>query len=250
VLLVVPLAVLWLARGERRPRDAAWIAVVPLGLAAFCAASRLAAATRSRPSTRRTSGSATSPGRSSACGTARPPRGALCTTSATRRRARTSCCSASSCSRCPAVVGTLRRLPPAYGAYVVAALALPLSYPVGPQPLMSLPRFLAVLFPLFMWLGAWLADGGRGAAGRGARAVGGRARRGQRRRRDLALVRMKAALLDALGTLVELERPWPHLVARAARPRRVGARGGAERAMLAEMAYYQRNHDDARTSPA
>ena len=60
----------------------------------------------------------------------------------------------------PAVAGTLRRLPPAYGAYVLAALALPLSYPVGPQPLMSLPRFLAVLFPLFMWLGAWLADGG------------------------------------------------------------------------------------------
>jgi hypothetical protein len=26
---------------------------------------------------------------------------------------------------------------------------------------MSLPRFLAVLFPLFMWLGAWLAAGGR-----------------------------------------------------------------------------------------
>ena len=46
----------------------------------------------------------------------------------------------------------LRRLPLAYGAYVVAALALPLSFPVGPQPLMSLPRFLAVLFPLFMWL--------------------------------------------------------------------------------------------------
>jgi hypothetical protein len=49
-------------------------------------------------------------------------------------------------------VGVLRRLPLAYGAYVVAALALPLSFPVGPQPLMSLPRFLAVLFPLFMWL--------------------------------------------------------------------------------------------------
>jgi hypothetical protein len=51
-----------------------------------------------------------------------------------------------------ACVGVLRRLPFAYGAYVVAALALPLSFPVGPQPLMSLPRFLAVLFPLFMWL--------------------------------------------------------------------------------------------------
>ena len=56
----------------------------------------------------------------------------------------------------------LRRLPLAYLAYVVAALALPLSYPVAPQPLMSLPRFLVVLFPLFMWLGAWMADGGRG----------------------------------------------------------------------------------------
>ena len=53
-----------------------------------------------------------------------------------------------------AAVGILRRLPFAYGAYVVAALMLPLSYPVGPQPLMSLPRFLLVLFPIFMWLAA------------------------------------------------------------------------------------------------
>jgi hypothetical protein len=51
-----------------------------------------------------------------------------------------------------AAVGALRRLPAPYGAYLVAALALPLSFPVEPQPLMSLPRFLAVLFPLFMWI--------------------------------------------------------------------------------------------------
>jgi len=57
----------------------------------------------------------------------------------------------------PAVVGVLRRLPLAYGVYVLAALALPLSYPVTPQPLMSLPRFLVVLFPLSMWFAAWLA---------------------------------------------------------------------------------------------
>ncbi len=50
-------------------------------------------------------------------------------------------------------VGVLRRLPFAYGLYVVTALMLPLSYPVGPQPLMSLPRFVAVLFPIFIWLG-------------------------------------------------------------------------------------------------
>jgi hypothetical protein len=57
----------------------------------------------------------------------------------------------------PAVVGVLRTLPLAYGAYVIAALAMPLSYPVAPQPLMSLPRFLLVLFPLSIWLAAWLA---------------------------------------------------------------------------------------------
>jgi len=55
-----------------------------------------------------------------------------------------------------AVAGVLRRLPAAYGAYVVATLALPLSYPVGPQPLMSLPRFIAVLFPLAIWLALWM----------------------------------------------------------------------------------------------
>ncbi len=58
----------------------------------------------------------------------------------------------------PAVIGVLRRLPLAYGAYVIAALALPLSDPASSQPLMSLPRFLVVLFPLFIWLAAWLAE--------------------------------------------------------------------------------------------
>ncbi|HEX5307944.1 MAG TPA: mannosyltransferase family protein [Solirubrobacteraceae bacterium] len=56
------------------------------------------------------------------------------------------------------LVGVLRLLPFAYGAYVLAALALPLSYPVSSQPLMSLPRFLLVLFPLNIWLGTRLLD--------------------------------------------------------------------------------------------
>jgi mannosyltransferase PIG-V len=58
----------------------------------------------------------------------------------------------------PAVVGVLHRLPLAYGGYVIAALALPLSDPVRAQPLMSLPRFLVVLFPLNIWFAAWLAE--------------------------------------------------------------------------------------------
>jgi hypothetical protein len=51
-----------------------------------------------------------------------------------------------------ASVGVLRRLPRPYGVWVAASLVLPLSFPVAPQPLMSLPRFVAVLFPIFMWL--------------------------------------------------------------------------------------------------
>ncbi len=55
-----------------------------------------------------------------------------------------------------------------------------------------------------------------------------------------------AVLADALGTLVELERPWPHLV------RELAARGvavteeQARDAMLAEMSYYREHHDDAK----
>jgi hypothetical protein len=58
----------------------------------------------------------------------------------------------------PAVVGVVRRLPLAYGAYVLAALALPLSDSASSEPLMSLPRYLVVLFPLGIWLAAWLAE--------------------------------------------------------------------------------------------
>jgi hypothetical protein len=57
----------------------------------------------------------------------------------------------------PLLVIALRVLPLAYGAYAIVALALPLSYPVAAQPLMSLPRFEVVLFPLSMAFAAWLA---------------------------------------------------------------------------------------------
>jgi hypothetical protein len=57
-----------------------------------------------------------------------------------------------------ACVGVFRRLPPAYGAWVAVGLLLPLSEPVSPEPLMSLPRFLAVLFPIFMWLALWCEE--------------------------------------------------------------------------------------------
>ena len=71
-----------------------------------------------------------------------------------------------------ATAGALRRLPLPYGAYALAALALPLSYPVAPQPLMSLPRFLAVLFPLFIWLAVIAERRGRTTELIAASAVG------------------------------------------------------------------------------
>ena len=57
-----------------------------------------------------------------------------------------------------ACAGVLRRLPAAYGAWVAVSLLLPLTFPVKPQPLMSLPRFVAVLFPIFMWLALWCEE--------------------------------------------------------------------------------------------
>jgi Mannosyltransferase (PIG-V) len=51
-----------------------------------------------------------------------------------------------------ACVGVFRRLPRWYGVWVAVSLLLPLTFPVTPQPLMSLPRFVSVLFPIFMWL--------------------------------------------------------------------------------------------------
>lgn len=58
----------------------------------------------------------------------------------------------------PAVVGVFRRLPLAYGLYVLAAMVLFVSYPAAEEPLLSLPRFLVVLFPLGIWLAAWLTE--------------------------------------------------------------------------------------------
>ena len=56
---------------------------------------------------------------------------------------------------------------------------------------------------------------------------------------------IRAVLLDALGTLVELERPWPYLVEELAARGVVVGEDVARAAMLAEMAYYRAHHDEA-----
>ena len=53
-----------------------------------------------------------------------------------------------------AVVAGVRRLPLPYLTYALGSLLIPLSYPFTPRPLLSMPRFVAVIFPAF-WV---LAD--------------------------------------------------------------------------------------------
>src|SRR5512133_1866380 len=59
-----------------------------------------------------------------------------------------------------------------------------------------------------------------------------------------------AVPLAALGTIVELERPWPHLVDELAARGVVVDEQDARAAMLAEMAYYRAHHDEASDWPS
>ena len=176
VILLVPLALLWWAH-SRRARDGAWLALVPLGVAAFCAALALAGHDALAPfhAQARWYRAFAGPFAGVWDGTVAAWDGARQLVSGARTPAYFAPAGGDPCVVAahnlslfaflvpvvPAVAGIVRRLPPAYWAYVVAALALPLSWPVAPQPLMSLPRFEVVLFPLFMWGGWWLARGGR-----------------------------------------------------------------------------------------
>ena len=140
-----------------------------------------------------------------------------------------------------AVAGVLRRLPAAYGAYVVAALALPLSYPVGPQPLMSLPRFVAVLFPLAIWLAVWMT----GRVLRERLVIAGVRRRAgglHGHLRDVALGRVSHArrARDARRARAPGAAPRRRSCAPAASPSR---KQQADAALREEIAYYREHHD-------
>jgi len=177
VLLAVPLVLLYVRQHGWRPRrDALWIALVPLGLAAFSAILAVAGEDPLTPLRaqevwlRAFAGpfggvwdgavAAWAGARQVLSGSRTPVRFPAAGGDPFTAAAHNLTQMAFLLAAVPALIGVFRRLPLAYGAYVLCALALPLSYPVAPQPLMSLPRFLAVLFPLFMWLGWWLARGG------------------------------------------------------------------------------------------
>jgi hypothetical protein len=168
LLLLIPLAMLWWSSRERRPRDAAWLLLGPLGVLAYAAwlgfvegdALRFLDVqdTWSRelavPFAAAWDGlSAAVDGvRQLASGSRTPVYFELAAGDPFRIAAINIMLFVTLVFALVAFAGVWRRLPKAYGAWVGASLLLPLSFPVTPQPLMSLPRFVAVLFPIFMWL--------------------------------------------------------------------------------------------------
>ncbi len=51
-----------------------------------------------------------------------------------------------------AIVVGIRMIPWSYSVYAVVSLLMPLSNPFPPRPLMSVPRFVVVIFPIFLVL--------------------------------------------------------------------------------------------------
>jgi hypothetical protein len=174
VLLMLPLAMVWWSSRRRRWSDAAWILLAPLGLAAFALYLGLAAGDAwgflhaheawyrelSVPLAGAWEGlGAAADGlRQLVSGQREVVYFEQAAGDPDRIAAINLMLFGSLVFAVAACAGVLRRLPPAYGVWVAASLALPLSEPVTPQPLMSLPRFVAVLFPIFMWLAVWCEE--------------------------------------------------------------------------------------------
>jgi Mannosyltransferase (PIG-V) len=168
LLLAIPLAMLWWSSRPRRPRDGAWLLLAPAGVAAYAAWLGLAEGDAlrfldvqdawSRELTVPLAGAwdglvaAVDGVRQLASGSRTPVYFEVAAGDPFRIAAINVMLFGTLVFAVVACAGVLRRLPRAYGVWVAASLVLPLTFPVTPQPLMSLPRFVAVLFPIFMWL--------------------------------------------------------------------------------------------------
>jgi mannosyltransferase PIG-V len=168
LLLVLPLALIWWQSRPRRAGDGAWLLLAPAGIAAYAAWLGLAEGDAlrfldvqeawSRELTVPLAGAwdgfvaAVDGVRQLGSGSRSPVYFEAAAGDPFRIAAINVMLFATLVFAVVACVGVFLRLPRAYGAWVAASLVLPLSFPVTPQPLMSLPRFVAVLFPIFMWL--------------------------------------------------------------------------------------------------
>jgi hypothetical protein len=170
LLLVLPLIVMWWDTRPRRGADAAWLLLAPLGIAAYAAWLGIAEGDAFRfldvqeawsrhlvvPLAGAWDGlvAAFDGVRQLASGSRSPVYFDQAAGDPFRIAAINVMLFATLVFAVAACVGVFRRLPRAYGVWVAASLLVPLTFPVTPQPLMSLPRFVSVLFPVFMWLAA------------------------------------------------------------------------------------------------
>src|SRR5918997_1763414 len=171
VLLLLPLAILWWSSRPRKARDAAWLVLGPLGIAAYAAFLGLSEGDAwrfldvqdawSRELTVPLAGAwdgfgaAIDGARQLLSGQTEVVYFEEAAGDPYRIAAINLMLFGALVFALAACVGCLPRLPKAYGAWGAASLVLPPTFPLKPPPLMSLPRFLAVLFPIFMWLALW-----------------------------------------------------------------------------------------------
>ena len=162
ILLLVPLAVMWWQAG--RPRAGWWLAAVPLGLVAFCVyleaelGDGLLVFRAQEAWHRELAVPLVDPVRAAWDGARQIVEGEPRTWPVYDTAWMDVGLFALLVAVLVAVGGAVRRLPRAYSGYAAAALALPLLYPAAGQPLMSLPRFVAVLWPLHLWLALVLVE--------------------------------------------------------------------------------------------
>ncbi len=174
-LLVVPLAIMWW-QGERDLRRLAWVAAVPLGPAAYLAYLAVATGDPWAPLTvqdawyRELAGplagawdgatAAWDGVRQLLSGSREPVYFEIAAGDPFFVAAHNVGNFAFLVLALVALGGAFRRLPAAYATWGLLAVALPVSYPVAPEPLASLPRYLAIAFPLHMWLALWAREHG------------------------------------------------------------------------------------------
>ena len=158
IVLLVPLGLLWWRSRPRRPAGGAWLAAVPFGLLAFCVyleaelGDGLQVFRAQEAWGRELAVPLVDAARAAWDGATAILGGEERTWPVYDTAWLDVGLFATLLVTLAALGGALRRLPQAYSLYAAAALALPLAYPAEGQPLMSLPRFVAVLWPLHLWL--------------------------------------------------------------------------------------------------
>jgi hypothetical protein len=170
VLLVVPLLLLYLQRpgaeppwsGLRRPRlDVLWLALVPLGLAAYAwylhrtAGDALAFSSDQDPFGR---GETVTPFEGAWQGAEAFVDDGLAQLGGVPDLAAQNVVNFLALALAlVAIVGAARVLPLAYPVWAAISVLVPLCAPAAGEPLRALPRYVLVLFPVWMWL-AWVCE--------------------------------------------------------------------------------------------